>query len=276
MDKIALNVERKMINHESLHKWEVIVWLDQKLKQEKGDGTTESFEYIIEKLPLAITLTLNKDQYCAVIFKITKTTLIRIAEGIPESYSRERVFPRELLSGPLLELIEKEKDNLYKENASLAPQTDCMAELVNDAHINDIYFTKVDILSGLWVLAVDGRYPQKISKENQEFLNVICEKIQKTSLERTEILTKIGKKVVETQKGTIVYLLNLLMHLFRNKITAMCGLCRRIDKIAVNGNNGSCEGCSAKTKNVVKEAGEIENILNQFDNALADITKATI
>ena len=276
MDRIALNVEKKMTNHESLHKWEVIIWLDQKLKQAQGDGKAESFEDIIEKLPLAITLTFNKDHYRTVIFKINKTTFIRIAEGIPERHPGERVFPREMMSGPLQELIKKEKDNLYIENASLDPRTNYMAELVKDAHINDIYFKKVEALSGIWVIVVDGIYPQKITKENKEFLDVLCKKIQKTSIERTEILAQIGKKVVETQKGTIVYLLNLLMHLFRNKITSMCGLCRRIDKIALNGNNGSCEGCSAKTKNVVKEAGEIENILNQFDNALADIKKATL
>ena len=40
----------------------------------------------------------------------------------------------------------------------------------------------------------------------------------------------------------------------------MGGLCRRIDKIAVNGNNGDCERCSEKSKNVVKEAREIEKI----------------
>ena len=61
------------------------------------------------------------------------------------------------------------------------------------------------------------------------------DRIKKIELERTEVLTRIGpkiigKEVIETQIGTIDYLLNLLAHLFRNKITAMGGLCRRIDK----------------------------------------------
>lgn len=98
----------------------------------------------------------------------------------------------------------------------------------------------------------------------------------KVELERTEVLARIGKEIIETQIGTIDYLLNLLTHLFRNKITAIGGLCRRIDKIAVAGNNGDCEKCSEKTKNVVKEAREIEKIMIQFETALADIKKATV
>jgi hypothetical protein len=99
-----------------------------------------------------------------------------------------------------------------------------------------------------------------------------------------EILARIGKEVIgkeiiETQIGTIDYLLNLLSHLFRNKITAMGGLCRRIDKIAGAGNNGhsnNCQECVEKTRNVLREAREIEKILIQFDLALADIKKATV
>ena len=276
MDRIAVNVERKMANHESLHKWEVIIWVDQKIKQAQKQAEVESFEEIIKKLPLAITLIFNSDHYRSVIFKITETTHERIAEGIPERHPEGRVFPREKMSGPLRELIEEEKDNLYIENALLDPQTNYMDELVRDANINDIYFTKVETRSGIWVIVVDGIYPQKISKEKKEFLAVLCNKIKKIELERTEILARIGKKIIATQIGTIDYLLNLLTHLFRNKITAMGGLCRRIDKIAVNGNNGDCERCSEKSKNVVKEAREIEKILNQFDGALADIKKATV
>ena len=101
---------------------------------------------------------------------------------------------------------------------------------------------------------------------------------------RDEILARIGKEIIgreiiETQIGTIDYLLNLLSHLFRNKITAMGGLCRRIDKFAGTGNNGysdNCEKCAEKTRNVLKEAREIEKILIQFDLALADIKKATV
>ena len=110
------------------------------------------------------------------------------------------------------------------------------------------------------------------------------DKTKKIELERTEVLTRIGpktigKEVIETQIGTIDYLLNLLAHLFRNKITAMGGLCRRIDKMAVagnNGKNGDCVKCSEKTRNVVREARAIEQIMIQFDLALADIKKATV
>ena len=99
-----------------------------------------------------------------------------------------------------------------------------------------------------------------------------------------DILTRIGKEVIskeiiETQIGTIDYLLNLLSHLFRNKITAMGGLCRRIDKIAETGSNGhndNCQSCVEKTRNVLREAREIEKILIQFDLVLADIKKATV
>ena len=79
MDRIAVNVERKMANHESLHKWEVIIWVDQKIKQAQKHAEVESFEEIIKKLPLAITLSFNSDHYRSVIFKITETTHERIS-----------------------------------------------------------------------------------------------------------------------------------------------------------------------------------------------------
>jgi len=111
----------------------------------------------------------------------------------------------------------------------------------------------------------------------------LFEHTEETSNSQDEILARIGKEIIgkeiiETQIGTIDYLLNLLSHLFRNKITAMGGLCRRIDKIAGDGNNGhsdNCQKCAEKTRNVLREAREIEKILIQFDHALADIKKAT-
>jgi hypothetical protein len=106
---------------------------------------------------------------------------------------------------------------------------------------------------------------------------------EETPIGQDEILARIGKEIIgkeiiETQIGTIDYLLNLLSHLFRNKITAMGGLCRRIDKIAGDGNNchsDNCQKCTEKARNVLREAREIEKILIQFDLALADIKKAT-
>jgi hypothetical protein len=159
-----------------------------------------------------------------------------------------------------------------------------MSELIRDANINDIYFTKVETLSGVWVIVVDGIVPRKIDAGKQAFLAVLCHRIKEIELARNEILARIGKEIIgkeiiETQIGTIDYLLNLLSHLFRNKITAMGGLCRRIDKIALagnNGNNSECEKCAEKSENVVREAREIEKILIQFDLALADIKKATV
>ena len=284
MNWIAKNVERKMSNHEPLRRWEILIWVDLKIKQAQEQAEVSSFEEIIKKLPLAILLAFDSDHYRSVIFKITETTLERIAEGISSRHPEERVFHREKMPAPLRELVEDEKDNLYIENASLDPRTNHMAELVRDANINDIYFTKVETQSGVWVIVVDGIFPQKIDKGKKAFLTVLCNKIKKIELARNDVLARIGKEIIgkeiiETQIGTIEYLLNLLSHLFRNKITAMGGLCRRIDKIAGaghNGHNGECKKCSEKSKNVVKEAREIEKILIQFDLALADIKKATV
>jgi hypothetical protein len=287
MDKIARNVERKMSNQESLRKWEIIIWVEKKIKNAQEQAEVSSFEEIIKKLPLAIMLAFGSDHYRSVIFKITETTLERIAEGISARHPGKSVFNRAKISAPLRELVENEKDNLYIENASLDPRTNYMSELIRNANINDIYFTKVETQSAVWVIVVDGISPRKIDEEQKAFLSVLCNKIEKIELARNEILARIGneligREVIETQIGTIDYLLNLLAHLFRNKITAMGGLCRRIDKIAVagnngnNGNNGDCEKCSEKCKNVVKEARDIEKILIQFDLALADIKKATV
>jgi hypothetical protein len=284
MEELAMNVERKISNHDSLHEWEIIIWVDQKIKQAQEQAEISSFEEIIKKLPLAIILAFDSDHYRSAIFKITATTFERIAEGISTRHPKERIFHRDEMPDPFRELVENAKKDLYIENASLDPRTNYMAELVRDANINDIYFTKVETLSGVWVIVVDGIIPRKIDAGKKAFLAVLCHKIQKIELARNEILARIGKEligkeIIATQIGTIDYLLNLLSHLFRNKVTAMGGLCRRIDKIAVAGNNGhggDCEKCAEKSQNVVKEAREIEQILIQFDHALADIKKATV
>jgi hypothetical protein len=284
LDRIALNVDRKMSNHEALNEWEIIIWVEQKIKQAQEQAGVSSFAEIIKKLPLAILLAFDSEHYRSAIFKISETRLERVAEGISARHPEQRVLQREKMSGPLRELVEDEKEFLYIENAALDPRTNYMAELVRDANINDIYFTKVETQSGVWVIVVDGIFPRKIDEEKKDFLAVLCNKIKKIELARYEVLARIGKEIIgkeiiETQIGTIDYLLNLLSHLFRNKITAMGGLCRRIDKIAGTGNNGhgsNCQKCAEKTRNVVKEAREIEQILIQFDLALADIKKATV
>lgn len=284
LDRIATNVERKISNHETLHEWEIIIWVEQKIKQAQEQAGVSSFAEIIKKLPLAILLAFDSNHYRSAIFKINETTLERVAEGISARHPEQRVLYREKMSGLLWEIVEDEKEYLYIENAALDPRTNYMAELVRDANINDIYFTKVKTQSGVWVIVVDGISPQKIDEVKKDFLAVLCNKIKKIELARYEILARIGKEVIgkeiiETQIGTIDYLLNLLSHLFRNKVTAMGGLCRRIDKIAGTGNSGhsdNCQKCAEKTRNVVREAREIEKILIQFDLALADIKKATV
>ncbi|MBU0482227.1 MAG: hypothetical protein KKG47_14115 [Proteobacteria bacterium] len=287
MDRIAINVERKISNHEFLHKWEIITWADQKIKLAQDRADLPSFEEIIKKLPIAIMLSFDRDYYRSAIFKITETTLERIAECMSARHPEERVFRRESISGPLRELVEEKKDTLYIENALLDPRTGYMADLVRDARINDIYFSKVETRSGVWVIVVDGISPRKIDEEKMAFLAVLCNKIEKIELERYAILARIGKEVIgkeviATQLGTIDYLLNLLSHLFRNKITVIGGLCRRIDSIAMNGNNGNnghngaCTKCSKNSKNVVRAAREIEKTMLHFDLALADIKKGTV
>ena len=284
LDRIAINVDRKMSNHEALNEWEIIIWVEQKIKQAQERPGVSSFAEIIKKLPLAILLAFDSDHYRSAIFKISEKTIERVAEGIPARHPEQRVLQREKMPGPLRELVEDEKEYLYIENAALDPRTNYMAELVRDANINDIYFTKVETPSGVWVIVVDGISPRKIDEEKKDFLAVLCNKIKKIELMRYEVLARIGKEIIgkeiiETQIGTIDYLLNLLSHLFRNKITAMGGLCRRIDKIAGTGNNGHSSNCqkgAEKTRNVVREAREIEQILIQFDLALADIKKATV
>jgi hypothetical protein len=279
LDRIAINVERKMSKHEALHEWEILIWVEQKIKQAQEQAGVSSFAEIIKKLPLAILLAFDSEQYRSAIFKISETTFERVAEGISARHPEQRVLHREKMPGPLRELVEDEKEYLYIENAAIDPRTNYMAELVRDANINDIYFTKVETQSGVWVIVVDGIFPRKIDEEKKDFLAVLCNTIKKIELMRYEILARIGKEIIETQIGTIDYLLNLLSHLFRNKITAMGGLCRRIDKIAGNGNNGhsdNCQKCAEKTRSVVREAREIEKILIQFDLALADIKKATV
>jgi hypothetical protein len=284
LDRIAINVDRKMSNHEALNEWEIIIWVEQKIKQAQERPGVSSFAEIIKKLPLAILLAFDSEHYRSAIFKISETIFERVAEGISARHPEQRVLQREKMPGPLRELVEDEKEYLYIENAALDPRTNYMAELTRDANINDIYFTKVETRSGVWVIVVDGIYPRKIDEEKKDFLAVLCNKIKKIELVRYEVLARIGKEIIgkeiiETQIGTIDYLLNLLSHLFRNKITAMGGLCRRIDKIAGTGNNGhssNCQKCAEKTRNVVREAREIEQILIQFDLALADIKKATV
>lgn len=282
MDSLALNVERKMSNHEPLRKWEIIVWIDQKLKQAQAEAEASHFEEIIKKLPLALMLAFNKDYYRSVIFKITETCLERIADGIAEMHPDGRFFQRDKIIGPLRELIEDRKDNLYIEDVYRDPRTDDIAGLMREPDVNDIYFVKVETSTGVWVVALDSISPLKIDAGKKDFLVVLCNRIKFIEEERIEVLARIGKEIIMTQRGTIDYLLNLLAHLFRNKVAVVGGLCRRIDKMAEhghnghNGVNGDCKKCSEKTKNVIKEAKEIERILLEFDYALADIKKATV
>ena len=276
MDRITENIERRMFIQESLQKWEVIIWVDQKIKQAQEQAEATSFEEIIEKLPLAIMLAFDSNHYRSAIYKITETTLERIAEGTSARPQVEIIFDREKMSSPLRDFVEGEKNNLYIENASLDPRTSYMSELVRDANINDIYFTKVETSSGVWVIVVEGIYPQKIDEEKKDFLAVLCNRIRKIELERAETLASIGKEIIATRIGTIAYLLNLLAHLFRNKITAMGGLCIKIDKIAGTCSDVDCGKCCTKTHSVIKGAREMEQILVQFDHALAELTKATV
>ena len=126
-----------------MQKWEVIIWVEQKIKQAQEQEAVSSFEEIIKKLPLAIMLAFDSDHYRSVIFKITETTLERIAEGISDRHPEERVFHRGEMFGPLRELVEDDKHSLYIQNASLDPRTAYMAELVREANFNDIFLTKV-------------------------------------------------------------------------------------------------------------------------------------
>jgi hypothetical protein len=275
MDRIATNIERRMFTHNSLQKWEVIIWVDQKIKEAQEQAEISSFEEIIEKLPLAIMLAFDY-HYRSAIYKITDTTLERIAEGASAGLQEEIIFDREKMSSPLRDFVEGEQNNLYIENASLDPRTSYMFDLIRDANINDIYFTKVETRSEVWVIVVEGIYPQKIDEEKKDFLAVLCNRIRKIELERAETLASIGKEIIATRIGTIAYLLNLLAHLFRNKITAMGGLCIKIDKIAGTCSDVDCGKCCKKTHSVIKGAREMEQILVQFDHALAELTRATV
>ena len=178
LDRIATNVERKISNHETLHEWEIIIWVEQKIKQAQEQAGVSSFAEIIKKLPLAILLAFDSNDYRSAIFKINETPLERVAEGISARHPEQRVLYREKMSGLLWEIVEDEKEYLYIENAALDPRTNYMAELVRDANINDIYFTKVKTQSGVWVIVVDGISPQKIDEVKKDFLAVLCNKIK--------------------------------------------------------------------------------------------------
>ncbi len=280
MKEIVQSVEKKIRELSYLTEWEIIIWIDEKLKEAETKKSLDQFEEIINQLPKAVALAFGISHYRCVLFKVTETTYERVAEAITDRHPKDRIFPREKMSNPIRFLIEKGMQNIYIENPAKDERTKYMLKLITDKNINDIYYSKVETLSGTWILVVDGIIPRKIDHKKMFFLDTLCRKIQIIEKERVELEKKVGKKIVETQVGTVAYLLNLLSHLCRNKITSIGGLCRRIDKIAAGnngngGNNGNCQGCFTKTQKVVQEAGAIEEIFRQLDIALHDIKKGT-
>ena len=270
-------IDQKIEKFCKLKEWEVVFWLNEKLCEAKKEEKIEYFESITKMLPKAIILVFGVEDYRSVIFKVTDTTYERVAEGIVSRHPHERIRTREQMGIPIKDLIENKKEHIYIESAILDPRTEYMRELVINERISDIYYTRVTTPSGEWVIVVDGVGEKNIDIDKRKFLDSLGEIIQKIEEELDEIRKEMRITRCKIQSGTTTYLIGLLLHLFRNKMMSIGGLCRILYKTAAtNGDNGSCYKCKEKSQIVLTETQKIEDIFKHFDEAINDIKKAAV
>jgi signal transduction histidine kinase len=277
MKKIVEEIDLKIEKFCKLKEWEVVFWLNEKLCEARKKEKVEYFESITKMLPKAIILVFGTEDYRSVIFKITDKTYERVSEAIPERHPKNKISDREKMSDPIRDLIENKKEHIYIKKAIKDPRTQYMKQLIIDENINDIYYTRVTTPSGEWVIVVDGVGKKNIDLEKRKFLDSLGEIIQKIEEELDEVKKEIRTTTRKTRIGTIAYLSGLLIHLFRNKMMSIGGLCKRLNKTASsNGDNGDCLKCKQKTEMVATETERLKEIFKDFDDALLDIEKAAI
>ncbi|MCD4705683.1 hypothetical protein K8R61_01220 [bacterium] len=160
------------------------------------------------------------------------------------------------------------KGNIHITNPNANPLTEYMVKLVYDEQINTIYYTRVKTPRGTYILVVDSTGEKTTIDEDEKlFIYSIGQEIVEVEKEK--------QRKEEKNKETISFLLGLLLHLFRNKITAIGGLSNRIQKISAKNKAGSeCDKCREKTAKILKETINIEATINLFQDALHDIQKA--
>ncbi|NCF75286.1 MAG: hypothetical protein GWO87_02255 [Xanthomonadaceae bacterium] len=261
MKNLAAAVE-KIIKEKKgfIKKWQLPFWINNKIRF--GD-----FDDLIKKLPLGLILSLKggiKENRC-VLFLITNTQYVRISECLKKRHPKDTHFPLNEIPPPISAVLKK--GNTYIANPKINPLTDYMADLIRDEKIKAIYYTKVKTPRGDYVLVVDATGEKTAIEEDEKFfIDAIGQEIAEMEKER--------ERKEEKNQETITFLLNLLLHLFRNKIMVIGGFTKRLKKIASQQQNEKCKKCHEKTATILAETDKIEKTIKIFENALHDIEMA--
>jgi len=275
MNLFIKEIEKKIKKKQRLRKWEVISWINEKLRKARREHSSKYFETIIDDLPLVMILALGIDYHRCAIFQITNNYFKRVAEAVPKRHPLEKKFSINQIPKPIKDLIKSEKGSLYKENLLEDNEMEYMKSLIKLYGINAIYFTKIKTLSGIWIIAVDAVYPKKINYDERNFLDALCKEIREIEKERVIIKNETNKTVIKTSMEISCYLINLLLHIFGNKIMVIGGLSGRINQIACSAVTGaSCEDCRQKTGLVLADAKKMETEIGKFREILHNIDKA--
>ncbi len=268
-------IQEKISQLSELEKWEVLCWLDLMLEKAQISSEEKSIrilEEIIRRLPLVIIISLEGgivNNRCAIILaSARKNWARRIAEGIPNRHPFERDFE---LTPLLKSLIAKRNNGIYipdpKRNSLVKKQR----ELVEEASITAIYFVRAKTLLGNIIVAMDTTGTKKeFSLQEREFLDTISRFLGRIESERERLSMSLEQVVQETKINTLKFFMAAVLHLLRNKLMSIGGLC---NKIGDDVENGNISRIPAKSAFVTREVAEVGEILHSLAELFYNLSK---
>lgn len=272
-------IQEKISQLRELKKWEVLAWLEIMMEKIQAiDGTNEKksieiIEKMVDRLPLVLILAMEGGiicNRCAIISVLPcNKQARRISEGIPTRHPLEKDFSLT----PLLEsLIAGKEERIYISDPRTNELTKEQKDLVEKAGINAIYFVKANTLIGNIVIAVDATGTKKeFSLEEREFLDTISRFLGKIETEKEKLKMNLEQVARETKINTIGYFTAAIIHLLRNRMVTIGGLCRRIGMEVKNGNG--VDGIVQKSNVINRQVTETERILMSLSELSHNLSK---
>ncbi len=261
-------IEKRIQELKPIKPWEVICWVQQKLKQARENGSEKLFDVIIELLPRAIILALGFDTHRSVIFQITEEEYNRVADCISERHPPEKRFPRRRMPPPIRELVENGRQEIYISNPLKDSRTEYMRKLIEDENIKAVYYTKVDVsVSETYVLVVDAAGEcVEINDDERRFLDILCQVIKEVEEERAKYEKEIIGIVENRRKEMAIFLLGMIHHIFRNKVMSIGGLAKNLNKSLRQEGNCALQKEQAFLRAIIDGSQNLENVLWDFGN----------
>ncbi len=259
-------IEERIKKLKPIKPWEVMYWTQQKLKQARENGNKKLFDVIIELLPRAIILALGFDTHRSVIFQITEKEYNRVADCISSRHPPEKRFSRQKIPSPIKELVENGHKDIYISDPLNDSRSAYMRKLVEDANINAIYYTKVDISDNeTYVLVVDAAGERtEINEDERRFLDILCQVIKEVEEERARREKEIIGIVENRRKEMAIFLLGMIHHIFRNKVMSIGGLAKNLNESLCREGDCILSKKQAFLKAIVNDSQNLESILKDF------------